>query len=233
MKQDGVSLKVNISMPEGLDQLPELLRPLLNQVRETTKLARSKGTLIQCMIAIHNSFDTHAVLPVAGGPGFESDKTKPGLLSWRVHLLPQLGSYSLYKQFHLDEPWDSKHNSQFIKKMPKVLGDDPSGKTTFHMFIGKGTPFGGKLGIKLRDVTDGHSNVIGVVEAGPDKAEIWTKPGGLPFDPKNPIAALGNIGDKFIAAFLDGRVHELPRTIDAETLSKLIQHADGASVEIP
>src|SRR5438046_1419781 len=32
------------------------------------------------------------------------------LLSWRVQLLPYLGEGELYKQFHLDEPWDSDHN---------------------------------------------------------------------------------------------------------------------------
>ena len=37
--------------------------------------------------------------------------------------------------------------------------------------------------------TDGLSNTILVVQAGPDTADIWTKPGGLDFDPKNPIKA--------------------------------------------
>ena len=44
---------------------------------------------------------------------------------------------------------------------------------------------------------------------------------------------MGKIGDKFLAAFLDGRVIELPKTIEAGTLSKLIQHADGEVVDIP
>ena len=48
-----------------------------------------------------------------------SDKKigKP-LLSWRVAILPQLGEDALYKQIHLDEPWDSPHNRQFWGRMP-------------------------------------------------------------------------------------------------------------------
>jgi hypothetical protein len=42
------------------------------------------------------------------------------LLSWRVHLLPQLGQQTLYEQFHLDEPWDSEHNRTLIPKIPSI-----------------------------------------------------------------------------------------------------------------
>ncbi len=51
-----------------------------------------------------------------------NDKGEP-LLSWRVHLLPYLpGGAELYKQFHLDEPWNSEHNRTLIKAMPAIYG---------------------------------------------------------------------------------------------------------------
>src|SRR5262245_44717647 len=53
------------------------------------------------------------------------------LLSWRVTILPWLKAYDvqtgevrdvgldrLYKQFHLDEPWDSPHNKALIRNIP-------------------------------------------------------------------------------------------------------------------
>ncbi len=40
------------------------------------------------------------------------------ILSWRVRLLPYLGEFALYDEFHLDEPWDSPHNKKLIAKMP-------------------------------------------------------------------------------------------------------------------
>lgn len=51
-----------------------------------------------------------------------NDKGEP-LLSWRVHLLPYLpGGEELYKEFHLDEPWNSDHNYSLIKTMPAIYG---------------------------------------------------------------------------------------------------------------
>src|SRR5205823_10918869 len=57
------------------------------------------------------------------------------LLSWRVHLLPFLEQDNLYKQFHLDEPWDSEHNKKLIARMPPVYRSSDKvaadGRTTF------------------------------------------------------------------------------------------------------
>jgi hypothetical protein len=51
-----------------------------------------------------------------------NDRGEP-LLSWRVHLLPRLpGGEAIYKQFHLDEPWNSEHNRTLIKAMPAIYG---------------------------------------------------------------------------------------------------------------
>jgi hypothetical protein len=61
-------------------------------------------------------------------------------LSWRVALLPALGEEDLYKQFKLNEPWDSEHNKQLIAKMPKVFAspgkDAGVGKTYLRSFAG-------------------------------------------------------------------------------------------------
>ena len=40
------------------------------------------------------------------------------LLSWRVKLLPYLEQGALYKEFHLDEPWDSEHNKKLRATVP-------------------------------------------------------------------------------------------------------------------
>src|SRR5262249_51036019 len=48
------------------------------------------------------------------------DKSK-SQLSWRVRILPFLGQTEekLYKQFNLDEPWNSDHNRALISQMPE------------------------------------------------------------------------------------------------------------------
>ena len=73
-------------------------------------------------------------------------------MSWRVAILPFLEQEQLYKQFHLDEPWDSEHNKKLIPLMPKVYlapgapqsalpgVNDPneSGVTYYQIFVGGG-----------------------------------------------------------------------------------------------
>lgn len=52
--------------------------------------------------AWHSNSAEQPLLPNSDGNGQR--------LSWRVHLLPYIGNEGLYKQFHLNEPWDSEHN---------------------------------------------------------------------------------------------------------------------------
>jgi hypothetical protein len=44
-------------------------------------------------------------------------------LSWRVKLLPYLEQDHLYRQFKLNEPWDSPHNQALLKEMAGRLYD--------------------------------------------------------------------------------------------------------------
>ena len=93
---------------------------------------------------------------------------------------------------------------------------------------------GQSRGIGFRDVKDGTSNTLLVVQAGPDRAVPWTKPEDLPLQPKDPLAALGQIGEEGIpVAMMDGSVHTLPRDIDAARLNGLITYRGGERVESP
>lgn len=189
-----------------------------------------KNNLKMCGLAMHNMHDVHNRFPDDDGL---TDENK-GNLSWRVYALPYLEQAGLYNQFHLDEPWDSDHNKTLIEKMPAIF-ETPSvtekGKTSLHVFTGKGTPFGGDEGPGIRDITDGTSNTIMTVIAGADKAEIWTKPGGLDFDPADPITALGKIDKQFFVGFMDGSVRSLPADIDSGLLKSVITHSGGEIVD--
>lgn len=59
---------------------------------------------------------------------YTTDPQGKPLLSWRVLILPFIDDqYGLYKQFHLDEPWDSDHNKKLIAVMPSLY-KSPSSK---------------------------------------------------------------------------------------------------------
>jgi RNA polymerase sigma factor (sigma-70 family) len=91
-------------------------------------------------LAMHNRQDTYRSFPASAIYG----KNGKPLLSWRVELLPFLEQDNLYKQFHLDEPWDSEHNKKLLDKMPDIFhvpGQKDKTGTFYQVFVGEGTMF--------------------------------------------------------------------------------------------
>jgi RNA polymerase sigma factor (sigma-70 family) len=80
---------------------------------DRTRVRRQLVTLSRALLNYH---DTMGHLP----PPAIVDRDGKPLLSWRVALLPFLEQDNLYKQFHLDEPWDSPHNRKLVAHMPAV-----------------------------------------------------------------------------------------------------------------
>lgn len=187
-----------------------------------------KNDLKQIGLSMHIYYDEFGCFPAVDGSGL-AENPKSGF-SWRVHLLPCLDEVDLYKQFHFDEPWDSPHNKSLIPRMPPVFGDHPEGKTRIHLFTEGGALFRSKEGMKLESVTDDYYLTIMAIHAGPETEEFWTKPGGLAFDPKAPLACLGTIDSDeqgFYAVMMDGSVRFIFSGIDADLFRRLVQFEDG------
>jgi hypothetical protein len=223
-------LILELSEVEGTMQaLFAAITPPLDAARTKAKRSQTMNDLKQIMLAMHNFHDTRKSLPAVGN----TDASGKLLLSWRVHLLPYVEQMDLYKQFHLDEPWDSDHNRTLIAKMPEVYRCPASrlkansGLSTYRVISDEGTAFPGKDGIGFRDVKDGLSNTLFVVEVDDDHAVTWTKPEGLSYDPQNPAKGLGGHFDGgFLAGYGDGSVRFITHAIDPETLRRLITCAD-------
>jgi hypothetical protein len=158
------------------------------------------------------------------------------LLSWRVAILPYIKENALYKQFKLDEPWDSKHNIELVAKMPKLYAPvrvkAKAGETFCQVFVGEKALFGPKKKPTIISVAnaDGASMTGMVFEAG--EPVIWSKPADLPFDVKKPLPKLGGLFDgECHVALCDGSVRLLKKKPDEKELKNLIMPADGNVVD--
>ena len=220
---------------------PDELQPEQKQQQAIKDRQQSVDNLKQIALAMLNYVSVHKTYPPAfntaepQGPAPNAER-KP-LLSWRVLILPYLGEAELYKQFKLDEPCDSKDNIKLIKKMPAVYkapGSSSVFKTVYLTPRGENTVFPGEKAIRIKDVTDGTSKTIMVVEASEDNATVWTKPDDFEIDEHNPIAGLIGLRDGvFLAAFCDGSVHTIPKAVGSETLMRLFIRNDGHAVNVP
>jgi hypothetical protein len=220
---------------------------------------QSVNNLKQIVLAMHNHADTYRQLPAAawidlnirrqwGDPqltaadlakseGKLKGKTLP-LLSWRVAILPFIEEVNLYKEFKLDEPWDSEHNKKLIAKMPQVYAPvrgktrEP-GMTFYQVFVGKDAPFNGTISPRFpASFTDGLSNTFLVVEAG--QAVPWTKPADVPYDAAKPVPKLGGLfPDGFYVGIGDGVVRFVPRGADEKAVRAAITPRGGEAVELP
>ncbi len=192
---------------------------------------KSTNNLKQIGLALHNYHDTYGSFP----PAAVLSKDGKPLLSWRVLMLPYLENDALYKEFKLDEPWDSDHNKKLLAKMPKVFAPvkgEVKDSTFYRGLVGGGAFFEEKKKIRIAEITDGTSNTIMVVEAG--DAVPWTKPDELPYDPDKPLPKLGGLFDgDFNALFADGAVRFLKKSIDEKVLRGIITRAGGEVVRIP
>jgi hypothetical protein len=201
-------------------------------IREVASRAQSANNLKQMVVAMHNYNDLEKTLPPAAVWNGEGQP----LLSWRVLILPYVEQQSLYKEFHLDEPWDSPHNLRLLPRIPQIYapcGGTGSVKpycTPYQVFIGKGTAFEGKCGLRLpQDFPDGTAITLLIVEAA--ELVLWTKPDDLPFERKRPLPALGwSSRQRFPAGMADGSIMNISRQVSETTLRAAISRNGGETL---
>lgn len=229
----------------------------VTRVGEVALRIKSQNNLKQIAIAMLDYESSWGTLPPAS---IKDERGRP-LLSWRVAILPIVEEGNLYRDFHLNEPWDSPHNIALLPRMPRVfasVGQQPPEPhmTFYRVFVGPQTAFERDGLILSKDFPDGRSETILVVEAG--EAWPWTKPGDLEFHPEQSLPPLGGIlcrrtwldrqrdkADGFNAAMADGSVRWFKRDItdgsirwfdrdiDEATLRALITRNGGEKVELP
>jgi hypothetical protein len=211
---------------------------------ETKDLKLSEDNLKKIGKAIHAYADDHKNIAPRNFPIEERRPGKKGtpseelkkklLLSWRVGILPYLGENDLYKQFKLDEAWDSDNNKKLIEKMPTVFkpvrGKVKEGETYYQGFAGENSFLDPRFGHNIpASIPDGLSNTGMIFEAA--EPVIWTKPADIPFDVKKPVPKIGGQFDgESLALLCDGTVIHLKKNPDDAEMKNLIQPADGNGI---
>jgi hypothetical protein len=217
------------------DRLKDIVGPAMTQARYRFDWSVASRKLREIGLALHNYHDAKGHFP----PAAIADKAGKRLLSWRVAILPYLDQQKLYNEFHLDEPWDSDHNKKLIARMPDVFASTAKlarqGKTSYLGVAGKSAMFPPDLKpVSIRDVIDGTSNTIWVVDVDDAHTVVWTKPDDFNYDPKEPSAGLvGHLPRGFACVFVDDSAHFVPQDIDRKTLNALYTRNGREIVRFP
>jgi hypothetical protein len=214
-----------------------LLLPAVQAARSAARRNQSINNIKQLSLALLNYESAYRRFPPAAAK-LENAKEGQVGLSWRVQILPFIEEQALYKEFHLDEPWDSEHNKKLIEKMPAVFrsphGNPGPGKTRYLAVAGEDAVLQmNDRGTEIREMRDGTSNTIWIVESDDEHAVIWTKPEDHAYDPKDPAKGLGGTQTPgvILAGFVDGSVRVIAKDIDASLLKSLFTKSGGEVIE--
>lgn len=226
-------LRFDLSGDETTATLRDALVGPIMQARRSAQRAQSTNNLRQIALAFHNYHDTYRAFP----PAASLSKDGKPLLSWRVHLLPFLDQGELYRQFKLDESWDSPHNRALIAKIPPVYvapGLDAAareGKTVYVVPVGEKSVFSTPRGTRIANITDGTSNTILALQSPAERAVVWTQPADWEFNPERPKEGvfLPGVAD-LVAALCDGSVRVISAQVAADVWRNLVQMNDGQVV---
>jgi len=183
-----------------------LLLPAVQQAREAARRSTCKNNLKQLGLALHNYHETHSLFPpgmiyrVVTPSTPASGRRTPFCL----HLLPFIDQANIYNMYDHNQNWhDTVHDPQpagnGVRLVPIPVWQCPSdrlaiwnsngdhsirgnygvnwGQGTFGNQIKK-SPFRNIFGARMRDITDGSSNTLAMMEmlkpeTGADDYRAW------------------------------------------------------------
>jgi prepilin-type processing-associated H-X9-DG protein len=221
-----------------------LLLPARCTSSEAARRSQCNNNLKQIVLAMHNYADKYGCLP----PAYTVDKAGRPLHSWRVLLLPHLEQRALYNCLRLDEPFDSPHNQAIFQSTES--GDArrtpgaflcPSDRgnrteTNYVMVLSPRTISNGPNSVRFKDITDGTSNTIAVVDTY-DLGIRWYEPRDLRVeemsfkinDPEYFGIASRHLGGANVA-LADGSVRFLPDDTDPRMIEAMTTISGGEDV---
>jgi len=220
--------------------LVALLLPAVQSAREAARRMQCMNNLKQIALALHNYHDTYNAMP----PAYTVDATGKKLHSWRTIILPYVEGSAAYGQIDLNEPWDSPRNQSVAGMMPacyRCPNDATNGPgsmyTNYVAVSGVGTILEGEKAHGIRDVLDGTSNTVMVVEA-TGSGIHWMEPRDMDLNAfvaqyGGPSPGKGGHPGGANVAMADGSVRFVPSTTPAQVRQAMATRAGGEVVQLP
>ena len=219
------------------------LLPTLGHPREAARRTQCKHHLNSIGLALHNYPDTQSAFPsVASGDP---------LHSWRIDLLPYLDQQSVFNSYDFASAWNAGPNAKLAMHELRAYicpssayPKDSQGRwfTTYSMPTGSRTVGASSTGTAFKDITDGTSNTLLVVEACGSQI-VWTEPRdvdaasqptGINLNGAKPGQSAGWISGYHTngahALIADGAVRFLSAKTDPAVLKKLATVDGGEEV---
>lgn len=210
-----------------------LMLPAVRTAKGAARRMQCSNNLKQLALAMQNYHETYQRLP----PAYTVDANGNRLHSWRTLLLPFLEHENLYKKIDLTKPWDDPVNRQATEGIvPNCFlcpGDDgrikTKAKTQYMVVVDPESCFPGAESVALKNITDGTSNTLLIIEAPQGDGVDWMSP----FDAD--WALLSAINEKsqlphvgvIQTALADGSCRVLPNELEMDVRRILLTIAAG------
>ena len=206
--------------------------PAQRRARPAALRSQCKNNLKQIGLALHNYHEDQGAFP----PAYTVDANGKPLHGWRTLILPYLDQKPLYDSIDLSKPWNDPANAEayatHLSAYVCPSTDMPDGYTTYLALVGPDCAFQAAQPQQLRDMQDGTSNTVLVIDASPIAAVHWMDP----TDSANDFflnvtdgTVLSHAGG-FHALLGDGTVRFLPETLPQETRRALSTIAGGEEI---
>ena len=161
-----------------------LLQPAFEAARDAARCSECESNLRRIGQALEDYHNEHNAYP----PAMTYDESGKPMHSWRVLILPHLGpeAEGIYRQYDMQQPWDSQRNMQLLNQMPAVYACPSDtkavlGETSYLAVIGPETviPVNSRTKTTRRDITDLLSETMVVVECEGSTVN-WLEPKDVP-----------------------------------------------------
>jgi prepilin-type processing-associated H-X9-DG protein len=220
--------------------LVALLLPAVSYSRSAALRNSCTCHLKQLGLALLNYESTYNCFP----PAYIADADGKPMHSWRVLILPYLEEHAVYKKYDFNEPWNGPHNRQLadeinaIFRCPEASGS--ASETSYVAVVGPETGWPGATPLKIRDIRDGTSKTIAIVEVA-NSGINWMEPRDMTLAEAlkgiNPPGADLKISSEHaggaMVGFFDAHVSFLQNGLSTDVLRGLLTAAGGEPVADP